>query len=102
MKLLVRYDIPDEYASLDDLAGPLPAENADEGPCHHYGLEEFRSNEHGETQDRQEEDDDDLHGYEYANLDELEGPPPDENPDERGIYRHRNLEEARTDEQWYE
>ncbi|MCJ1230047.1 hypothetical protein MMC12_006718 [Toensbergia leucococca] len=31
----------------------------------------------------------------YDNLDELEGPPPVENPDERHIYHHESLEEER-------
>lgn len=106
-----QYDIPDEYANLDELAGPSPVDNRHgEGLYHHHDLEECRSKEpeeQGETQDIQplsvqsiEEDEDDPH--EYANLDELEGPPPDENPDERRSYRHHDLEEARTNEQQYE
>lgn len=103
-----QYDIPDKYANLDELAGPSPVENPDEkGLYYHHDLEQFRSKEQGEPQDRQpvsvqpnEEDEEDLH--EYANLDELEGPPPDENPDERRSYRHHDLEEARTNEQQYE
>lgn len=102
------YVIPDEYANLDELAGPLPVENPhEEGLCHHHDLEEFRSKEQEEIQDRQpvslqsdEEDKEDSH--EYANLDELAGPPPDENPDERQSYRHHDLEEARTNEQHFE
>lgn len=106
----LQYDIPDEYANLDEVAGPVPVENPREnGLYHHHDLEEFRSREQEEIQDRQPfslqsneevEDEEDLH--EYANLDELAGPPPDENPDERKSYRHHDLEEARTNEQQYE
>ncbi|CAF9931211.1 MAG: hypothetical protein ALECFALPRED_004955 [Alectoria fallacina] len=99
-----QYDIPGEYANLDELAGPLPVENPHEGLYQHHDLEEVRINEQEDRQrvpvQSNEEDEDDSH--EYANLDELEGPPPSENPDERQVYRHHDLEEARTHEQQYE
>jgi len=36
----------------------------------------------------------------YANLDEVTGPSPDENPHERRIYRHESLEDKRNDRQY--
>ncbi len=35
----------------------------------------------------------------YDNLNELEAPPPVENPHEEGLYRHHSLEEYRSGEQ---
>ncbi|KAI9872938.1 MAG: hypothetical protein M1830_001042 [Pleopsidium flavum] len=35
--------------------------------------------------------------HDYANLDEVTGPSPDENPGERRIYRHESLEDKRND-----
>ena len=103
-----QYHIPDEYANLNELTGPLPVENPhEEGVYRHHDLEEARSSVQEEIQDTQsvslqlnDEGEDDLH--EYANLDELEVPPPDENPDERRTYRHHDLEEARASDQQYE
>lgn len=37
----------------------------------------------------------------WANLSELASPPPVENPKEQAIYRHRSLEQTRTQEQYY-
>ncbi len=101
-------DIPDEYTNLDELAGPSPVENpGEEGVYNHHDLEEIRTKEQEATQDKQsvpvqsnEEVEDASH--EYANVDELEDLPPDENPDERRTYRHHDLEEARKNEQQYD
>lgn len=103
-----QYHIPDEYANLNELTGPLPVENPhEEGVYRHHDLEEARSSIQEEIQDTQslslqlnDEGEDNLH--EYANLDESEVPPPDENPDERRTYRHHDLEEARASDQQYE
>ncbi|ESZ94562.1 hypothetical protein SBOR_5052 [Sclerotinia borealis F-4128] len=51
------YDIPDDYANLNELATPSPVENPREVPIYlHAPLEEARSEEQGYEQDRREQE----------------------------------------------
>jgi fluoride ion exporter CrcB/FEX len=50
------YDVPDNYANLDELAAPSPVENPDENPIYrHRSLEEFKEQEHEYQQNQQME-----------------------------------------------
>jgi len=106
------YDIPDDYANVDEEADPSPIQNPDENPVSRVrSLEErgdyntlerklFRRKSTSRPQPSRHS------SYNipdnYANLDELATPSPVENPNESSIYRHQSLEKARNQEQDYE
>ncbi|KAI9816889.1 MAG: hypothetical protein M1827_001534 [Pycnora praestabilis] len=111
------YTEPDDYANLDEVAAPPPVENSEDNPIHrHESLEEYRSGGEDDERSRSRQPQgaiEDLEGGEgnsredydvpddYANLDELAGPSPVENPSESRFFRRNTLEEVREKEQSY-
>ena len=103
-----QYPLPDEYAALDELAAPAPIGHSPENtPSNPLDLQSAQL-ERGEAHQGKNkcsgatsrEDDDES--YDYANLNELAGPAPAENPQARILYHHHDLEEARSKEQEYD
>lgn len=87
------YDVPDNYANLDEVTTLAPTEIPDED-----GLSIYESLEGSiRTDDDDEYDVPDN----YANLDDA-APSPSENPDENRIYFHQSLEGARREEEEYQ
>lgn len=100
------YDVPHEYANLDEIADPEPIENPESSTKirHHGDLESNRDEEKIPSAGRKSQGVDEEEGLEevpdeYRGLDELVGPSPVENPEEHQFYRHHDLEEVRTHEQ---
>ncbi|MCJ1304644.1 hypothetical protein MMC08_007457 [Hypocenomyce scalaris] len=112
------YTIPDNYANLNELAGPTPVDNPRErrhharsdslegvrgGKRHHWlrGKWHHWLSGHAAHNARQPSDD-----YEtpdnYANLSEIAGPEPEQNPDEQHQCHQEFLEDIRTGEHIHE
>ncbi|KAE8441783.1 hypothetical protein EG329_004295 [Mollisiaceae sp. DMI_Dod_QoI] len=121
------YNIPDNYANLDEIAAPSPVQNE-----HDHHIQRVRtlegSHRSGETNASREARRQSLvrsishssrrsrnprrvsQGGEtnydfpdnYVNLDELATPSPVENPDEEPVYLHKSLEEAKDQEHGYQ
>ncbi|KUJ22145.1 uncharacterized protein LY89DRAFT_681462 [Mollisia scopiformis] len=118
------YDVPDDYANLDEVAAPAPIQNPDDSPIHRRRTLEGRSHHSGDTsasrgarrpsfgrsishssrRSRRVSDGGTSYDFpdNYAHLDELATPSPVENPDEARVYLHKSLEEAKDEEQTYE
>ena len=109
------YVIPDEYANISEVAAPVPVQNPDEAPtslvrsfeesagpnalerrASRLSRNKSPSRSHPAEQSNYNIPDN------YANLDELATPSVVENPDEAHFYRHRSLEEAKSQEQEYQ
>jgi fluoride ion exporter CrcB/FEX len=98
-------NVPEEYLNLDELAAPSPVENRLDDPLSVHGNQSETHSE--EQQDSQGGSkplttgyrNTEVDGNNYANINELVGPPPDENPEDRRVYHHHDLEEARSKEQ---
>ena len=109
------YDMPEGYANLDEIASPAPVQNPNEIPISR--VRSFEERNHSKSLERKSSrvsrrrslsrsQSSKAPGYNipdnYANLDELATPSPVENPDEDPIYRHRSLEEAKSQERDYQ
>lgn len=109
------YDAPENYQNLDDAFARPPVQNAKDGPVRQASTLEDDSStaepapaSHGQHERNarmvrrrsvSHPDDYDVPDN-FANLDEL-AVSPVENPDENRLYRHRSLEEARSQEHDY-
>ncbi|KAH8880415.1 hypothetical protein GQ53DRAFT_755086 [Thozetella sp. PMI_491] len=114
----VEYSMPDFYGNLDDVYGPAPVQDADEGSVRRAdaredlpltsagpGLQELQRRTSGASAARESRNarrrssiarvDYDVPDV-YAHLGEVADVSPVENPDERPIYTHRSLEEVRS------
>lgn len=104
------YDMPEGYANLDEIASPAPVQNPDEIPISRVrSFEErrhWKSSRASRRRSLSRSQPSKPPSYNipdnYANLDELATPSPVENPDEDPIYRHKSLEEAKSQEQDYQ
>ena len=109
------YDMPIAYGNLDELAAPSPVQNPNENPISHVRSFEDRRNSNAlerrssrvsRRRSLSRSQPSQHSGYNipdnYVNLDELATPSPVENPDEDYIYRHKSLEEAKSQEQDYQ
>ncbi|MCJ1436724.1 hypothetical protein MMC27_006106 [Xylographa pallens] len=103
-----------EYANLDEISAPPPIQNRDNGSSwscktleETYGPS-LKSQNGGDNSKRDSKEiakrlvDQKAIPEEYANLDELLGPAPVENPAENRTYRYYDLEEAREEYQQIE
>lgn len=106
-----QYTVPDAWANLDELAATSPVENvADARTYRHHSLEETRSGERADRRGgsrprarRASVADEERYTVPdgWINLDELAATSPVENVTDAHLYRHRSLEEARSNEQAY-
>ena len=95
---------PDEFINLDELAGSLLVEHERQSDAYKHqghpkppfdGRLEDAAPERANPADTDE-------AYNYADLSEVIGPPPVENPQRQRTYGHTDLEEVRADEEQQE
>jgi fluoride exporter len=104
------YSMPDEYASLDELAAPAPVEDSQKKNLKSHETTRQSSSEGPSRKGRKNSahhvrqlssDNYDIPD-DFTNLDELASPSPVQNPHERHLYSAEYLEEQRSQEQAYE
>jgi fluoride ion exporter CrcB/FEX len=88
--------VPDDFENINEVAAPALdrreyRHSLDNDQGHGGEAEKHSGSKDGEDEWAEEAQDDGFDG-----LDELEAPPPDENPDEQEFYRRGSLEAART------
>jgi len=101
------YSIPDEYASVNEIAAPIPVEDSQKKILNNHETTEQSSGEGKKRKDyahhvRQLSADKYDIPDDFSNLDELASPPPVQNPHERHLCSVEYLEEQRSQEQAYE
>ncbi|KAI9649329.1 hypothetical protein NHQ30_001901 [Ciborinia camelliae] len=100
------YDTPGDYSRLDEVAAPAPVQNTDNNTLRQsqsLGRTSSRRQTSRRRASRASKPDSEYDiPDDYAQLNELATPSPVENPREDPIYRHKSLEEAKTEEQEYE
>ncbi|PMD13329.1 hypothetical protein NA56DRAFT_638065 [Hyaloscypha hepaticicola] len=95
------YSVPDEYASLDELAAPAPVEDSQTKNLHNRKPDEqfLKGRKESTHHARRISSDNYNIPDDYTNLDELASPSPVQNPQERHKYTQEYLEERRSQEQ---